>query len=368
MFIFTALCNYLSYRFFNLKKALVVITAALLLSACQLTPTEVKTASNSGFGGTGKTADQTTQVAKTSGFGGTGQVASNSGFGGTGIIGTITEFGSIWVNGVEVEYSKNVKVTSNLSTKETLQLGQQVVVETELGHKQPWANTIQVFYPLAGLVEKVEDNLIVVDGHTVIINKQTRIADGLNVKAGEMVAVNGYPDNDNRWVATRLSYNTESKHIYQVIPDVHFSNKVNNVIIETNKTQLSDWNKVFSGLNINLIENSGNHKMNQKYLLKADVNNGKITGYHLHDYYRMVKNQKVKQDGEFNNLKEIPKMPKGGQIKKPLEPLEIKEAHETLIEQKTIIQNQLEQMYQLQEIKDNIQNINELRSQMPLKK
>lgn len=353
-------------HFAALKKGIIGLTLLTFLSACQLMPTEVKTASNSGFGGTGKTAEQPTQVAKTSGFGGTGQVASNSGFGGTGIIGTITEFGSIWVNGVEVEYDQNVKVSSNLSSKETLQLGQQVVVETASNHKQPWTDTIQVFYPLAGLVEKVEDNQLVIDGHTVTINNQTIIADGLEFKVGSMIAVNGYPENENHWVATRLSHNTENKHLYQVTPDVLFSNKVTNLIIETNKTQLSEWNKAFSGLNINVIQNPESSQSNPKYLLKAEVNQGKITGYHLHDYYRVIKGQNVKQGSELNHLKESSS--EGGQIKKPQEPLDIKEAHEAFKDHQFSMQNQLEQMHQIQEMKETIQNMNDIKGQMNLKK
>ncbi|MDX1351427.1 MAG: DUF5666 domain-containing protein [Thiomicrorhabdus sp.] len=344
----------------NLHKLLISLAIIALLSACQLQSKEVKTASNSGFGGTGKTNEQATQVANNSGFGGTGQVASKSGFGGTGIIGTITEFGSIWVNGIEVEYKQNVKVSSNLSDKETLQLGQQVVVETSVNHKQPWTDSIHVFYPLAGLVEKVDGQEMVIDGHTVIINQQTIIADGLQTKVGSMVAVNGYPDNENRWTATRISPNPENKHVYQLTPDVTFSSQVTNVVIETHKSQLTQWNNSFSGLNIQVIENAEKIHSNPKYLLKAQVNQGKITGYHLHDYYRVVKNPKNKPESEFKHLEGHSQ--KGGQIKKP------QEAQQAIKEQLSIIQTPLQQMRQMQALKEGIQNINELKNQLNFKR
>ena len=332
-----------------------------------MTSNEVKTASNSGFGGTGKPIQEPIQTAKKSGFGGTGQVASKSGFGGTGIIGTITEFGSIWVNGVEVEYDQNVKVTSNIATKATLELGQQVIVETSSTHKEPWTDTIQIFYPLAGLVEKVEPNKLVIDGQSVFINKETRVAKDLEVKVGSMIAVNGYPDENNILTATHLSHNTENKHVYQLTPDVSFSKSVTKLIIETHKSQLADWNKAFSGLNVNVINNPESKTVPKKYVLKADLSNGKITGYHLHDYYRVVKNQKAISGSEFT-----PKAPqngaKGNPIKKPQEPLEIKEAHNTFKENKAVFQNQLQQMKQLQDIKDNLQNLNDMKNHMMLRK
>ena len=283
MFSLITYCKRTLYATHNLPKVFVLFVLALSLSACQLFPTQEKIASNSGFGGTGK-------------------VATKSGFGGTGIIGTITEFGSIWVNGIKVEYDKNVKVSSNLNPKETLQLGQQVVVETSNKHKQPWTDNIQVFYPLAGLVEKVEDNKIVVDGHSIMINDQTIIAHDLEVKVGSMIAINGYPSTAGHWVAIRLSHNIENKHFYKITPDVQFSKNVTKIVIETNKSQLIEWNKAFSGLKINVIKNPENDNTPQKYLLKADIKKGEITGYHLHDYYRAVSNQKAKPQGEFNQL------------------------------------------------------------------
>lgn len=338
----------------QVKRSFIIFGIAVLLSACQSTPNEVKTASNSGFGGTGKTLQEPTQMAKESGFGGTGQVASKSGFGGTGIIGTITEFGSIWVNGVEVEYDQNVKVTSNVSANPTLELGQQVIVETSHSHKQPWTDTIQIFYPLAGLVEKVEPNKLVVDGQSVFINKQTQITKGLEVKVGSMIAVNGYPDENNIWTATRLGLNTGNKHIYQLTPDISFSKFVTKLIIETHKSQLANWNKAFSGLNVNVISNPESKTVPQKYVLKADLSNGKITGYHLHDYYRVVKNQKAISGSEFSpNASQ--NGAKGNPIKKPPEPLKTKEAHNTFKENKAVFQNQLQQMKQFQDIKDNLQ-------------
>lgn len=286
----------------SIKNWLTVLILAFSVSACQILPTETQVAKNSGFGGTGKTTDKTTQVASKSGFGGTGKVASNSGFGGTGIIGTITEFGSIWVNGVEVEYDKNVKIVSKLSDKDSLQLGQQVIVETDSSRKTPWTQTVHIFYPIAGQISEVKSDQIIVDGHSVYLSNETKISEGLELKVGEMIAINGYPSGNNNWLATRLSPNPKAQHLYQVTPDFKFSNKVKHILIETTKSQLAEFNKSFTGLPFNLIESSSSTRENsEKYLLRADVNNGEVTRYHLHKHKTAVLDQRHSNTSGFND-------------------------------------------------------------------
>lgn len=296
MFSLTALCNNLSYPFLKLKKALIVITVASSLSACQLMSTDIKTASNSGFGGTGKISDQPTQIASKSGFGGTGQIASESGFGGTGIVGTITEFGSIWVNGIEVKYPKNVKIQSNLIDNDSLQVGQQVKVETIIDKTLPWTKNIEIFYPLAGKIEHIYSDHIVVDGNIIFTSKNTKIAKGLKISVGNYVAISGYPNLDKSWNATLLSYNPAQKHFKQTVPKISFSNKVKKLYIQTTQSQLVEWNKQFSGLPINLIQTTGKAS-NVNYLLTADIKKGQITRYKLQQYnkalgYKTQSNQK----------------------------------------------------------------------------
>lgn len=247
-------------------------------------PKEVKTASNSGFGGTGKTNSQTTQI------------ATKSGFGGTGIIGTITEFGSIWVNGVEVEYPKNAKIHSNLINNDSLQIGQQVMVETVIDKTLPWTKNIEIFYPLAGKIDQIYSDHIVVDGKIIFISKITKIAKGLKISVGNYVAISGYPNLDKSWNATLLSYNPAQKHFKQTVPKISFSNKVKKLYIQTTQSQLADWDKQFSGLPINLIQTTGKAS-NVNYLLTADIKKGQITRYKLQQYnkalgYKTQSNQK----------------------------------------------------------------------------
>lgn len=274
----------------TIKNTLTILGLSIAVSACQIWPTEpttsnnasqTKVASKSGFGGTGKTGAEETKMAAKSGFSGTGKTASNSGFGGTGIIGTITEFGSIWVNGIEVEYSKDVKVSSNVSAHETLQIGQQVIVETDSTKNRPWTKNIYVFYPIAGQIETVTPNQITVDGKLIYLNSETKISEGIELKVGNFVAINGYPDNNHHWLASRIGHNPKALHIYQLAPDVSFSDRVHQLLIEITKPQLSALNNSFKGLPIAIIETPGKGQTNQKYLLKAKVNKGEITQYDL---------------------------------------------------------------------------------------
>ncbi|WEJ62685.1 DUF5666 domain-containing protein [Thiomicrorhabdus lithotrophica] len=342
----------------SIKSWLTILIFAFSVSACQILPTETQVAKNSGFGGTGKTADKTTQMASKSGFGGTGKVASNSGFGGTGIIGTITEFGSIWVNGIEVEYDKNVKIVSKVSDNDSLQLGQQVVVETDSSKKTPWTQTIHIFYPIAGQISEVKSDQIVVDGHSIYLNDKTKISEGLELKVGEMVAINGYPDGNNNWLATRVNPNPKAQSIYQVTPDFKFSNKVKHILIETTKPQLVEFNKSFTGLPFNLIESAGSsHKNSERYLLTADVNNGEITRYHLHKHKKAVLDQRHSNTSGFNDN---PKL-ESNDLKQLQE---LKEVQELQNSQKAVLQNQVEQVKQVQDIKEQFQIINDVKGSL----
>jgi len=342
----------------SIKNWLTILILAFSVSACQILPTETQVAKNSGFGGTGKTTDETTQVASKSGFGGTGKVATNSGFGGTGIIGTITEFGSIWVNGVEVEYDKNVKIVSKISDQDSLQIGQQVVVETDSNKKTPWTQTIHIFYPIAGKISEVKSDQIIVDGHTVYLNSETKISEGLELKAGEMVAINGYPIDNNNWLATLVSPNPKAQHIYQITPDFKFSNKVKHILIETTKPQLAGFNKSFTGLALNLIESSSSTRENsEKYLLRADVKNGEITRYHLHKHKTAVLDQRHSNTAGFNDN---PKL-ESNDLKQLQE---LKEIQELQNSQKAVLQNQVEQVKQVQDLKEQFQIINDIKGSL----
>ena len=234
-------------------------------------------------------AKKQTQVTSKSGFGGTGKtqntsqdnIAKNSGFGGTGIIGTITEFGSILVNGIKVEYSKDLKIQSNLGTTDKLRIGQQVVLETVIDKTLPWADKIEVFYPLAGRIEEVHQDYIVVDKHTVFISKSTHIMDNLQLAIGHYVAINGYPNLDKSWNATLISHNPEKKHFYKSLPDIKFSKNLRKLSIQSTQSQLKLWDEKFGGLPINLIMTSST---TTNFLIDADIRNGEITQYQLNQY------------------------------------------------------------------------------------
>ncbi len=258
---------------------------------------EVKVAENtSGFGGTGKV-----EVAQSKQTENTTQLAEGSGFGGTGIIGTITEFGSIWVNGIEVEYPENVTVKSNLLADDNLQIGQQVIVETVIDKVIPWTANIEIYYPLAGKIERVKSDHIVIDGKTVFISKETKVAEGLKIEVGQYVAVNGYPNLDQSWNATLLSHNPTKKHLFQNVPKVGFSKQVRQLNIQTTKSQLADWDQQFSGLPINLIQ-TGSQPNNQHYLLTAEIRNGEIMSYHLQQYNLAVGDNKHTIEKEKTSL------------------------------------------------------------------
>jgi len=276
--------DYFSKAFAPLFQWLTVLFITLTLSACQLPlfskpaekpapKAEVRVAKNSGFGGTGQVAK--TKKAEPEAT----QVADNSGFGGTGIIGTVTEFGSIWVNGIEIEYPENVEVKSNLFNNDTLKVGQQVMVETVIGKNLPWTANIEVFYPLAGKIEKVNTDHVVVDGKTVFISKETRIADGVKILPGQYIAINGYPNLDKSWNATLISQNPEKKHFFQRVPKVSFSEKLRKLSILTTQTQLKEWDAQFAGLPINLIQTG--ETSTHTYLLTAELEKGEIVRYQI---------------------------------------------------------------------------------------
>jgi len=347
MFNLSTLFNVPANLLLSYKNSLLILIIAFAVTACQTLPTETKVATHSGFGGTGKTEQQaTTKIAANkgdSGFGGTGKLSAHtgdSGFGGTGIVGTITEFGSIWVNGVRVQYDKKVKIVSSLSDKDTLKLGQQVVVETQSNKQTPWTNTIRIYYPLAGEITQVIDNQITVDGQIVYITKETKIGDGIPLKVGAMVAINGYPDSENNWTATRISHNPEAKHLYKLTPDISFSKNIKRVLIETSKSQLTEWNNAFTGLPINLIENPESTHNPEKYLLMATIKNGKISSYDLHEYKIDIPNQILIETDQINELKEVFELQKN---------------------QRRLVQDQLDQQKQLNDIQEQMQTVGEIK-------
>jgi len=237
---------------------------ALLLSACQSN----QTLTESGFGGTG--APVIAQLEDTSGFGGTGHSAS--GFGGTGIIGTVEAFGSIWVNDIEIGYGEQTRIVSNLSSTDTLKLGQQVILETLPLEDQTLTGEISIHYPIAGQITATTDTTIVVEHqHQIRLNPQSHQDQGIQLIPGHYIAINGFKNADQSWTATRLNQNPQQKVFYQPEPQFALSETVSRWIVEPKPIQHNPWS-ILRGLkrNATLETRQGSHKM-QKTDSKQDV-------------------------------------------------------------------------------------------------
>ncbi len=180
-----------------------ILLLILLLTGC-MQATETRLASNSGFGGTGYTTGcpAARLLHGESGFGGTGHSA-DCGFGGTGVIGTITDFGSIWVNGLEIELAPGLNIASNLGHPVKLAIGQQVITHTQPGTLV--TNQVEVFYPIAGQIQRYQDGQLVINGQTITLDAHTQ---GLKtLHTGDWVAVSGWPQSTGHWLATRIDAN-----------------------------------------------------------------------------------------------------------------------------------------------------------------
>jgi hypothetical protein len=238
-----------------------ILASLFFISSCSTPIKNEKVAilPSSGFGGTGYKPG--------SGFGGTGN--TSSGFGGTGIVGTVTQFGSIWVNGVEVGYDKNIQISSDLTPKDSLKLGQQVILETLPLTDKTLTRKIHIHYPIAGEITQTSKGKITVSHHYSINISQARMDKGLHLKKGNFVAVSGYLKSPKNWMATRISQNTKHKIFYHPIPKLNFSTSVKQVLIESTVQQLKQWQVI----NVNLKQLSQNHT---HLLLRGSINKNRI--------------------------------------------------------------------------------------------
>ncbi len=244
-----------------------------LLSSCtsNLANENVASLPSSGFGGTGY---------KPSGFGGTGN--SSSGFGGTGIVGTVTQFGSIWVNGIEIDYGKNTQIKSNLRTKETLKLGQQVVLETLPLEDKTLTQKIHIYYPVAGEITQVKKERIILNNQIIIKINQAKIDKGLQLKVGEFVAINGFLESKKSWVATRINANPQHKIFYHPLPKLQFSSTVKQVFIESTVQQLKQW----QAIHINLKQVA---TQRSRFILRGTFKNNRIQFDSIKPYTKPLK-------------------------------------------------------------------------------
>ena len=125
----------------------------------------------------------------------------------------------------------------------------------------------------------VKNDHIMVDGKIVFISKETRILKNVKLERGQFVAINGYPNLDKSWNATLISANPTKKHFFQKIPKVSFSKNLKKLSIQTNSVQLAEWDQQFEGLPLNFIQTGDG--TNQRLLIKAKVEQGKIVSYQL---------------------------------------------------------------------------------------
>ncbi|BBP43851.1 DUF5666 domain-containing protein [Thiosulfativibrio zosterae] len=229
----------MSFSLFNKRSYLFILSILslfALLSACQIQPTQ--TANTSGFGGTG--SPMIALQDSMSGFGGTGK--TSSGFGGTGIVGTIQAFGSIWVNGIEIGYGEKTQIESNLMRHDTLKLGQQVHLETLPLEDKTLTGQIHVFYPIAGEITQIDEQNLTIN-HQFIVTRDdaTYYDDNLTLQVGEFVAINGYQNAEQTWMATRINANPDHKTFYQPEPTLNFSSSVKQMVIEQRLINFKPW-------------------------------------------------------------------------------------------------------------------------------
>ncbi len=240
---------------------ILLLFSLVLLTSCTspIANEKIATLPTSGFGGTG--------YKPSSGFGGTGK--TSSGFGGTGIVGTVTQFGSIWVNGIEVDYAQNTQISSDLLEKDTLKLGQQVVLETLPLTDKTVTKKIHIYYPIAGEITHVGKEKITINHRYYIKTNQAKMDKDLRLEKGNFVAINGFSEAPQNWTATRISHNRQQKVFYHPVPELYFSPTVKQVLIESTLQQLKQW----QAIHVNIKQLSKN---SARLLFKGRINNKRI--------------------------------------------------------------------------------------------
>jgi len=310
-----------------------LFAAFLLLSAVQI-QAEQPLASNAGIGGTGFIAEE-----PIGGFGGTGR--ASSGFGGTGVIGTITEFGSIWVNGIEIGYGDLTGISSDLRNKDSLKLGQQVILETMANDLKALTKQIHIYYPIAGKITSVvQDRLIINYEHAVKFNSQTLVDESLQLKEGRFIAVNGYQTEQGHWQATRLNHNEEQKTFYHPVPTKSFSNEITKVVIESSVKQLSKW----QALSTNMMSDSDLNE--ERVIISGAWNNGQMSFEKMSGYSEVI----------MQPINDLPKTMPSVPTSKSMVPLQDQREQLELMQlqrdQNATMQDQVEQIQQMQELQE----------------
>jgi hypothetical protein len=128
--------------------------------------------------------------------GGIDGTGGGGGIDGTGMaFGTITGFGSVFVNGIEFSTSNStIKLDDNSVSQNDLRVGMVVRVDGSIDNRT--AAAITVDDAVKGRVENVLDaSRLVVMGQTVLIDNQTRVANGAPA-INDYVEVHGLPSAD----------------------------------------------------------------------------------------------------------------------------------------------------------------------------
>ncbi len=326
-------------RLYRTLLSLLWISALLIITACQSSPPYQMARS-------AHLADD-----NSSGFGGTGH--SSSGFGGTGIIGTITEFGSIWVNGIEIEYGDLTAITSDLTEKDSLKLGQQVILETLPREDKTLTKAIHIYYPIAGKITALTEDQLVIDGqYRIQIEESTHFDSNLTLKKGNFVSINGHQVAQQTWSATRVNHNPKQQRFAHTLPTKMFSDKIKRVIIEASFSQLNAWKNHFKINEIKLTP----PKNNQPIILEGVWKQGKIMPTKMMHYSDFL----TQQHGDKMNRMPAHLSPK--------ELMQLQQNQSDMMrlqqEQKGMIQDRMEQMHQLQNLKDQMELQRNMNHQM----
>ncbi|HHS99712.1 MAG TPA: hypothetical protein ENK73_02540 [Thiomicrospira sp.] len=320
-----------------------VFAVFLLISTVQI-QAEQQIAANAGFGGTGFITED-----PTNGFGGTGR--ASSGFGGTGVIGTITEFGSIWVNGIEIGYGDLSQISSDLITEDTLKLGQQVILETMPNDQKALTKQIHIYYPVAGqITSATKDRLVINYEHAVKFDDQTHIDEGLALKEGNYVAVNGYQTEQGHWQATRLNVNSEQKTFYHPLPTKSFSDEIKKVVIESSLKQLSKW----QGLSTQTLTNQ--NLKGERVVLEGVWKNGQMIPEKVSAYSEVI------MQPMSMNPKHLPMVPSRHDMQELKDQRSQFEMMQLQRDQNANMKDQVEQIQQLQDLQDLKSQIDQMQN------
>lgn len=206
----------------HLWKLIAVFFISISLLACSSNSKQIASVSGDGFGGTGSSVELAYEPS-----------GDESGFGGTGVIGTIEAFGSIWVNGLHIHYPENQTYRANIPGDYSLQIGQQVMLQTALNDQRIYSEHIRLYFPIAGEITQIDNQTLIVNQQTVRLTANTQFADSLQepLRVGDYIIVSGW-QTENDWNATRINANPQQLTHYEATPHWPFEFASRGFVIE----------------------------------------------------------------------------------------------------------------------------------------